>query len=272
MDFVHKLAAGTLPSDAVALTFDDGYVDNLTAGKPLLAAADVPATVFLATGYLDRSGEFWWDELARLILLEASPKNFDLTVRGDTFHFSLGMASPVSDETTPQAMPLTGRREVLTEIWQILRRLEDEERELILIELRSIFSVRGGHFGAGRAMTRDEVRRLVGDGLVTIGAHTVTHPVLSELGTAASDREISESKITCEALVEGPVAGFSYPYGDCSANARSVVVAAGFAFACSSRSMPAVATSDIFALPRISVKNWDGDGFESALCSASELT
>ena len=69
-DFVHNLMANTLPSDAVALTFDDGYVDNLVAAKPRLVAADMPATVFLTTGYLDRPGEFWWDELAKLILIE----------------------------------------------------------------------------------------------------------------------------------------------------------------------------------------------------------
>ena len=63
-EFFRKLIAGTLPQTAVALTFDDGYVDNLVAGKPRLAAADVPATVFLTTGYLDRLEPFWWDELA----------------------------------------------------------------------------------------------------------------------------------------------------------------------------------------------------------------
>ena len=69
-EFVRGLEAGTLPNDAVALTFDDGYVDNLVGGKPHLAAAGVPATVFLATGYLGRLGEFWWDELARVVQQE----------------------------------------------------------------------------------------------------------------------------------------------------------------------------------------------------------
>ena len=89
-DFVRHLLAGTLPAHAVALTFDDGYADNFFAGKPQLAAADVPATVFLATGYLGRPGEFWWDELARLILLEHSPQSFELVVRGDAMHFEFG--------------------------------------------------------------------------------------------------------------------------------------------------------------------------------------
>ena len=79
-DFVGRLTAGTLPSDAVAVTFDDGYVDNLVAGKPRLEAADIPATVFLATGYLDRPGEFWWDELSRLVLAGHGPENFELEI------------------------------------------------------------------------------------------------------------------------------------------------------------------------------------------------
>src|ERR1700691_5876406 len=90
LEFVDRLVAGTLPPDAVALTFDDGYVDNLAAGLPRLAAADVPATVFLATGFLDRLEPFWWDELARLILLEPGPKRFEVAMHGQPLCFEIG--------------------------------------------------------------------------------------------------------------------------------------------------------------------------------------
>ena len=62
--FVARLRSGDLPHDAVALTFDDGYLDNLRQAKPILEAAGVPATVFLATGRIGTGEEFWWDELA----------------------------------------------------------------------------------------------------------------------------------------------------------------------------------------------------------------
>lgn len=267
-DFVRNLIAGTLQPNAVALTFDDGYVDNLTAGRPRLADADVPATVFLVTGYLDRPGEFWWDELARLILLESAPQNFELVIGRERIKFDFGPA-PARDTGIMRAGPLPKRQAVFTAIWQALRRLEDNERELIMVELRSIFSVRGHHTGRGRALTREEVRALAMDGLVAIGAHTVTHPVLSELGAAACHREIAESKLTCEALIGAPVVGFSYPYGDLDAKAREAVINAGFTFACSTRYEPTSATSDIFTLPRIRAPNCGGDGFDLALRSAS---
>ena len=117
-------------------------------------------------------------------------------------------------------------------------------------------------------MTEEEVRALVRDGLVTIGAHTVTHPVLSELGVTACHREITESKFACEALIGAPVTAFAYPYGDFDAKARDAVKTAGFTFACSTRHGPASASSDMFALPRVHVANWNGDEFEEALRSA----
>lgn len=267
-EFVKRHTAGTLRPDAVALTFDDGYVDNLFSGRPRLAAADIPATVFLATGYLDRPGEFWWDELARLVLLESGPPSLELMIGGEAVHFDLSTESLPRDGTK-QAALMTRRRAVLTEIWQAVRRMEDEERELTMVQLRSIFSNRSYRGDRGRAMTSDEVRRLVTDGLITIGAHTVTHPILPELEASACERELVESKLACETLIGAPVTGFAYPFGDLDAKSRAAVIAAGFGFACSARRGPTIATSDVFGLPRIHVRNCGGDGFEQALRSES---
>ena len=265
-DFFRDLVAGTLRSDAVSLTFDDGYVDNLIAGKPRLAKASVPATVFLVTGYLDRPGEFWWDELARLILRGNGPSSIELVVGGKPMHFDFGAGSLPSEALGAS----TTRRDVaLRAIWQALRRLEDEERGSVMRTVRSMFASTDHEVCRGRAMTSEEVKTLVSDGLVAIGSHTVTHPLLSELGAAACRREISESKLTCEKLVGASVASFAYPFGGFNAVARDEVRGAGFVLACSSQHGPAVATSDAFVLPRINVQNWDGDLFERAIRSAA---
>jgi len=268
-EFTSRLLAGTLPQNAVALTFDDGYFDNLEAGKPLLSAADVPATVFLATGYLNRSGEIWSDELAKLILLGSCRQSFELKVRSRFIPVQLGTKSPARKDGTVRATTLKRRQAALTEIWEVLRHLDDNERSDIMAELRSKIEVINFRASPGRAMTSEEVLTLVKDGLVTIGAHTVTHPVLPALEPAACYREIKESKLACEALVGVPVQSFAYPYGRFDGKSRAAVETAGFTFACSTRHQPAFATSDIFVLPRIRVSNMDGDAFDMALRSVS---
>jgi peptidoglycan/xylan/chitin deacetylase (PgdA/CDA1 family) len=266
---VSAFVAGTLPADAIAVTFDDGYADNLLAGKPLLSAADIPATVFLATGCLDRTEEFWWDELARLVLLEDGPQKLEIVVRGDVLDFDFGTPSAPEAGAWRTWLPRRRRRRAYRAIWRALRPLDNRERGLLMAEIQSKLAGRHSQPGSGRAMTRAEVRALVDDQLITIGAHTVTHPALTEIGPEACRREIAESKAACEALIGKPVPGFAYPYGDLDERVRSVVEEAGFAFACSTRSEPVTAKSDLLTLPRVVIGDWDGDAFEQALRSAS---
>jgi peptidoglycan/xylan/chitin deacetylase (PgdA/CDA1 family) len=267
--FFRDLNAGALAPNAVAVTFDDGYLDNLVSAKPRLVKADVPATVFLVTGFLDRPGEFWWDELARLILLENGPQTFELMVGGEPTHIDLGTESLPNQQGGVLAAPSARRRAALKAIYQVLRRLDDEERGLFMRSLRSIFATTDHHHGPSRALTSEEVKALAADGLMTIGAHTVTHPVLSGLEAVACRHEITDSKCACEALIGAPVPSFAYPYGNFNTQAREEVKAAGFTIACSVQHGPAFATSDPLALPRIHVHDWHGDEFERALRSAS---
>jgi peptidoglycan/xylan/chitin deacetylase (PgdA/CDA1 family) len=270
-DFVCNLKAGTLPANAVAVTFDDGYVDNLVAGKPLLAAANVPATVFVATGYLGRASEFWWDELATLILVGAGPQNLEITIRGRTLRFDLkdDIAARSNGWSAWLDPPSTVRQEAYLAIWRALRAVGMHEREALMAKLRSALGNCPEPAGSRRPMTPEEVQALVGDRLVAIGAHTVTHPLLSGLGAAACHREIADSKLACEATIGAPVVAFAYPYGDFDAKAREAVKTAGFNLACSTQAGPTIATSDVFALPRIYVPSINGDAFEKALRLAS---
>jgi peptidoglycan/xylan/chitin deacetylase (PgdA/CDA1 family) len=228
-EFIRQLVAGTLRAQAVAVTFDDGYVDNLLAAKPCLTAADVPATVFLVTGYFERAGEFWWDELARLILLEDGPQSLELSVRGRTIRFELGRgpARPDARAWFATSPPLTRRQEIYLAILNAFRLVENEERQGLMFELRSVFS-NVHRSNSGRAMTCYEVLKLATDRLVTIGAHTITHPVLTALEADVSYREIADSKANCEALIGTSVATFAYPYGQLNDGVRAAVRSSGF--------------------------------------------
>ena len=87
--FVARIRSCDLPRDAVALTFDDGYSDNLCEAKPILEAADVPATVFLTTGRIGTEKEFWWDELARMVLPRAEPLSGNMIVDANNLQIDL---------------------------------------------------------------------------------------------------------------------------------------------------------------------------------------
>src|SRR4051812_45419166 len=69
-EFMRRLEAGDLPCDAAAVTFDDGYADNLINARPRLQRHEIPATVYLVSDAVGSDREFWWDELARMFLDE----------------------------------------------------------------------------------------------------------------------------------------------------------------------------------------------------------
>ena len=262
-DFVRSLADGTLAPNAAAVTFDDGYADNLVAGKPLLSAADIPATVFLTTGYVDRADGFWWDELAKIVLLGRARPYFELMIHDETVRFDF--STDVAESCNTTADLAKRRRSVLESLRRALLLLSSADREHVMAQLRRIFPDRDFRAESGRVLTGAEVREIASDGLVTIGAHTVTHPCLPGLKASDRQREIIESKRTCEALIGKPVTTFAYPYGEFDVETSETVRSAGFVCACSMLSGPANPAANAFALPRLHVSNLNGEDFERAL-------
>jgi peptidoglycan/xylan/chitin deacetylase (PgdA/CDA1 family) len=101
---VHHLKEGSLPPKSVAVTFDDGYVDNLYEAKPVLEKYAIPATVFVCTGYAGK--EFWWDEVERLIRSSRAELGaFRLEVDGNDFVWEQPDASPEAGVDVPQKIP-----------------------------------------------------------------------------------------------------------------------------------------------------------------------
>jgi peptidoglycan/xylan/chitin deacetylase (PgdA/CDA1 family) len=117
-----------------------------------------------------------------------------------------------------------------------------------------------------RLLRADEVARLDRDSLLEVGAHTVSHPMLSRLGAARRHAEIAGSKRRLEELLGRPVASFAYPYGAGVGTAR-MVRRAGFESACTTAGRRVVPGSDRYRLPRVYVGDWDGDQLERRLAA-----
>ncbi len=214
---------GEPPSGAVAVTFDDGYADVLSAAKPVLERYEVPATVFVATGFI--GGRFWWDEFA-------------------------AHDAPVS------------RKE-----YRRLRRLSGAElREAIDARLASRTD-RGGTASRSkvgevpRALREDEIGRLVEGGLIEIGAHSVSHPLLTGLPVERQLEEIQGSRSTLERLTGQRAATFAYPYGDYDSGVVELVRQAGYECACTSRADVVRRASRAHELPRMWPSRRDSQDF-----------
>jgi peptidoglycan/xylan/chitin deacetylase (PgdA/CDA1 family) len=232
-DGIRRLHDGTLPASAMAITFDDGYADNLAVAAPILRRQGIPATIFIATAYLD--GACMFNDL----VIEAirSAKRFEL----DLASFGLGTHSLAS---------IADRRSAIDRILGEIKYLPAPER---FERARSILRAADVAAPAGLMLNRDSVRSLADFGL-EVGAHTVTHPILAATSPTDAWREIYESKQDLEELVRRPVRLFAYPNGspgvDYNGDHVRMVREAGFATAMTTASGAASRASDPLQLPR----------------------
>jgi peptidoglycan/xylan/chitin deacetylase (PgdA/CDA1 family) len=260
-----------LPPRPVCITFDDGYADNLYAAKPALEAYGVPGTVFVTPGYLNVPEDLWWDELAKLVLDPATgQQEVGLSLNGQhyAYVFPPGAGDAEANnkwrawETAPGP-----RQQAYVALYGMLLKMSDAEREGALEQLRrgaAPYADRRQH----RCLTDEELRELASGDLVEIGAHTLTHPVLSELPLDQQQHEIGGSKRRLEALTGKPITSFAYPYGKKNHYTRETVEtvrANGFDCACSNFGGLVTRSSNRFTLPRFQPMNWDGDQFASVV-------
>ena len=256
--FVARLSSRNLPHDAIALTFDDGYSDNLRQAKPILEAAGVPATVFLTTGRIGASEEFWWDELARMVLVRAEPISGNVMVDANDLQIKL---PPIDLAMEPRVnwrawdRPVTAREATYQRLWQTLQSCTPDGRETAMAQLRRLFGTTHSN-PEDLPMCAADIRALVSN-RISVGAHGCTHQPLTSLAPAARIEEIQRSRVETEALSGLPVTGFTYPYGDRNAETIDMVRRAGYRWACSTReAIIDPLCVNLHDMPRIAAGDW----------------
>jgi peptidoglycan/xylan/chitin deacetylase (PgdA/CDA1 family) len=264
--------AGQRLQKSVVVTFDDGYADNLWAAKPLLERYDVPATVFVTTGYIGRNQEFWWDELERLLLHERTlPGTLRLTIEGVMRQWDLGIERTDLDNSgwnVLQENDPSTRHSLYRSLHRGLRFMDDAERRKVLDQLSAAAREKSVPRSNYLPLSTSDVVRLGQNGLIEIGGHTVSHPILAALPRTAQLAEIEQSKNRLEEILGHPVTSFAYPYGGTSDYTEETVAAvrqAGYLRACANFPGRITSSSDRFQLPRFLVRDWDGDRFARQL-------
>ena len=246
------LKVAQLPKRAVVLTFDDGYADNLWNAKPLLEKYELPATVFVASGSLDSPSEFWWDDLERILLQPRKlPKRLQLHIQGRSYEWTIIN----SDE----------REIAYMKIHQILQPLRASERDPVINHLIDWAEVDPKGRPKYRPLTTDELIELAQSEFIDIGAHTVTHPLLSTLSPEDQFAEIVNSRKQLENILGRRVNAFSYPYGDFSAETAGIIAAADFVAALTIDNHAVGMGANTYQLGRFGVGDWDGVSFKHHL-------
>jgi peptidoglycan/xylan/chitin deacetylase (PgdA/CDA1 family) len=226
----------------VCLTFDDGYRDTMQWAYPILKDANVPFAVYVATSFPDRLGELWW------LALEA------VIARND--HVGL----QIDDRNRTFDCRTIAEKQALYDdlYWWLRARPTEAEMRAIIRNLCACYNVDVAAFCKELCMGWEEIAELASDHLVTIGAHTVNHPMLAKLPADNMRSEMNLSRSVIEAALSMRPQHLSYPIGDrSSAGPREFAMAAELGFKTAVTTRPGVLfakhAKHLTALPRISL-------------------
>jgi len=215
-----RLAAGTLPEHACALTFDDGY-RNLTLAEPVLAALGLPATVFLPTGAVGR-GELLWPDRAWLALA----------------------ADGADDARVARTL-------------DALKALPRVEKDAALAGIEARAGAIDATSAAPFALLDwEEARAMLGRGVFSFGPHSTAHEILSRCDDAEVRAQVSGSVLAIREHLGLDAQVFAYPNGraqDFDARTRAAVTAAGVRWALSTEDGRNGPRADPLALRRTSI-------------------
>ena len=234
---VDRLRAGTLPPRAVCVTFDDGYADNLEVAGPILTKWGVPATLYVATGFLN-GGMMWNDTIIETVRM-ASGDSIDCCDLG------LGLL-PIRLASDKCA--------ALEKIITAVKHLPPDQRQS---QVDKLCGERANL--PTDLMLTDQQLKTAAHSIFEIGAHTVSHPILVSLSDGEAEQEIAKGRDYLQRLLGTPITQFAYPHGrygiDFDDRHANMVRTMGFSAAVATDHGVNFETSDYFQLKRFTP--WD---------------
>lgn len=204
-----------MPHRAVAISFDDGYRDNLSLALPVLQRWNIPATFFLVPGLLDRRIDAWWEVLG--------------------WAFARGRSPSVEWEGRRMSLTSTAdRQKHFNSVAQELKTVDDDTRTAAVEELAARLDPVGERPNGELFLDWEDARALVRGGHA-IGSHSDRHQILSQETPEAQSRALGTSRVRLQQELDVDVRLLAYPNGrrqDYDASTLGAVAGAGYSFAC----------------------------------------
>jgi peptidoglycan/xylan/chitin deacetylase (PgdA/CDA1 family) len=236
----------SLPRYAAAVTFDDGFRNNLTVAFPILQELNIPFAVFVTTGFIGTQKQMLWAEKLAYFLKHTSEKVLDIVLR--------------EEKITVELSTEKQREQAANRVIGTLKRFPPVDREQCLEQFYAFSDFQTlkatVHEERYRFLDWSEVRTLADAG-VEIGSHTVNHEILSLLSPEEVWHEITTSKKEIEGQLERPCYLFNYPNGsihDFSGRDKQALQQAGYRGAMSlTKELNSATIADMMDLKRINI-------------------
>lgn len=235
-EIVTRVRTGKSIRKCVAITFDDGFLDNYTEAYPLLKKYNSPATIFLTTGSIE-TGEVPWFIKFRYMFMKTK-KTF----------FQIILTEPKSFIIRTPQQKFRASQEIMNH----LRGVSDHKRVFWFNWLKSALEVNDFSELSGTMLNWKQIKEMSQNGL-SFGAHTVSHPILTQVSLEQARKEILKSQKAIETALDKEVTTFAYPFGkrkQYSEEIKSILKKA--VFQCAVTTEPGVndKSADFFELKR----------------------
>lgn len=240
-EFDERMQARTFENPFVVITLDDGYRDNYDYAYPVFLEHRVPFCIYLCTGVLNRTANLWWRDLEMMISESERIK----------------VPAPGGGIVEHRTRTVRQKNHVFEKIYWELRRMPLQQQLDTARELNNL-NPTDGDSSQDAPLDSAMIQDMQSSGLLTLGAHTVSHYALSKLSEDEVTQEIEDGRAAIAAMTGVSPEHFAYPFGDRESAAQrefDIVRKLGFRTAVTTKKgvIHERHVNSMHALPRISL-------------------
>ena len=261
-DVIELLSRGQqIPPGVTAITFDDGYRSIRTLAWPVLETWGIPATVFIATRWINSQEMLWFDKIEYAIEHINNHGSINIQMDGHSLRYPIGSRGE--------------RIRTCYKIKELCKSVDNDIRQIIVEELSKLC---GNNFSISpdddyAPLSWNDIIELNAHPFIDFGSHSDGHGILSRLSTEQAKQDILVSKWAIESHLGEPVRFFAYPNGrtgDFNEETKRILREAGFICGLSTITGLNDCNTDKYELRRVCVSN--NDDFFGFLAKLSGLT